>query len=149
MWFSSSTCCDDLHTRHSLSYLSRWTLFSQRPVSTRRPWQPFVKKIGYSVPQSQGIGRPGQKGFWPLLAAKPFQHSARTSEGRPIVSLLHFKGQFVAGSRTSKQRMDARHAVTQSHLLYVKYFKDGLYGQLWQVNLLCINIMHIDSCLVS
>ena len=33
-WCSSSTCCAELHSRQSLSFLSRWTLFSHRPVST-------------------------------------------------------------------------------------------------------------------
>ena len=35
---SSSTQSNDLHTRHSLSVLSRRTPSAQRPVSTRRPW---------------------------------------------------------------------------------------------------------------
>ena len=42
---SSSTQSNDLHTRHSLSVLSRWTPSAQRPVSTRRSWHPVLNLL--------------------------------------------------------------------------------------------------------
>ena len=42
---SSSTQFNDLHTRLSLSVLSRWTPSAQRPVSTRRPWYPVLNRL--------------------------------------------------------------------------------------------------------
>ncbi len=42
---SSSTRSIDLHTRHNLSVLPRWTPSAQRPVSSRRPWHPVLNLL--------------------------------------------------------------------------------------------------------